>query len=449
MFYRPWEELPSDPEFPSDLGLLGYFVNDEDEIRSIQSPDHYFKFHIDKNSRYNERQRYAMNEAIENLVHARLESHGLEKIRLPLGTPSDKPNVPIFVSSDIKSKSRIILIIGETYQDLGIIAHRILGGRGGVNKGSMVSVVSTLKSQPSSSSDPSPPGFILANTGQFIWHESLKRCCTISGTEGTPMPSAVHAGVKWYVEVGKDRVEGNKDIREHMKTIFETVIPAFLNKDAGLDIIAVGDGADALEKYLDWSETWKRLSDRINCLAILGAYYHLEDLQSTNFREFLREKGRAYATSVEPLGTPLSGPDGNPNTVTFTHNGTPVYSGGESHHVETLLAHALPHLAEWLLEVTITGKKDYRNPNAPILYCDPENEALKMEPDWSKWQNAPSDKQPPADFHEVEPNANVKNDEGGDGGKVTIQDLDDDDCDKDVKELEKTLGMMKTTEHQS
>lgn len=222
-------------------------------------------------------------------MHARLESLGLEKIRLPLGTPSDKPNVPIFVSSDIKSKSRVILVIGETYQDLGIIAHRILGGRGGVNKGSMVSVVETLKSQPSSCSDPSAPGFILANTGQFIWHESLKRCHTISSTHEARMPSAVHAGPKWYVEVGKDRVEGNRDTREHIKTIFENVIPAFLNKEAGIDIVAVGDGADALEKYLDWSETWKKLSDKINCLAILGGYYAIEDLQSTNFREFLRE----------------------------------------------------------------------------------------------------------------------------------------------------------------
>lgn len=297
-------------------------MNETDEIRSIENPDNYFKFHIDKNDRHNERQRFAMNgtcdlrfclpdpsletgihankkpEAIEKVVHSRLESLGLEKIRLPLGASPDEPNVPIFVSADIKTKSRVILIIGETYQDLGIIAHRILGARGGVNKGSMVSVVESLQSQPFSSTDPTAPGFILANTGQLIWHESLKRCHTIHATLGVQMPSAVHAGIKWFVEVGKDRVKGNTTAKEHIKTIFECVVPTLLNPQAGIDIIAVGDGADELEKYLDWSETWKKLADRINCLAILGGYYDAEFMQCQAFREFMREVRRSFDFSI-------------------------------------------------------------------------------------------------------------------------------------------------------
>lgn len=235
------------------------------------------------------------------MVHSRLESLGLEKIRLPLGASPDEPNVPILVSADIKTKSRVILIIGETYQDLGIIAHRILGGRGGVNKGSMVSVVETLQSQPSSSTDPTAPGFILANTGQLIWHESLKRCHTIPGTVGVQMPSAVHAGIKWHVEVGKDRVEGNTTAKEHIKTIFESVVPTLLNPEAGIDIVAIGDGADELEKYLDWSETWKKLADRINCLAILGGYYDSEFMQCQAFREFMREVRRNLEIGIHTI----------------------------------------------------------------------------------------------------------------------------------------------------
>jgi hypothetical protein len=153
----------------------------------------------------------------------------------------------------------------------------------------MISVVETLQSQPSSPTDPSSPGFILANTGQYIWHNALKRCTTIAGSEGAPMPSAVHAGIKWYAEVGKDRVKGNENTREHIKTIFESVVPSFVDKDAAIDIIAVGDGADALEKYLDWSETWKKLTDRVNCVAILGGYHAVDELECDTFREFLRE----------------------------------------------------------------------------------------------------------------------------------------------------------------
>lgn len=223
-------------------------------------------------------------------MHAKLETLGLEKVLLPFGTTSaQEPNVPIFVSADIKSKSRVVIIVGETYQDLGIIAHRVLEGPGGVTKGSMISVVEALQSQPSSPAESSSPGFILANTGQYIWHQALKRCLTIVGAEGAPMPSAVHAGLKWFAEVGRDRVRGSENTREHMKTVFESVVPAFVDEEASLDIIAVGDGADALAKYMDWSETWKKFTGRTNCLAILGGYHDVDDLECASFREFLRE----------------------------------------------------------------------------------------------------------------------------------------------------------------
>lgn len=38
-----------------------YFVNDIDEIRNIDDPNKYFKYFITKNTRWNDRQRFAMN----------------------------------------------------------------------------------------------------------------------------------------------------------------------------------------------------------------------------------------------------------------------------------------------------------------------------------------------------------------------------------------------------
>ena len=78
MFRRNWAGLPKDASFPSDLKGLGfasqilrnrgavancnrYFVNDEDEIRSIENPDWYFKYFLNKNSRINDRQRFEFN----------------------------------------------------------------------------------------------------------------------------------------------------------------------------------------------------------------------------------------------------------------------------------------------------------------------------------------------------------------------------------------------------
>ena len=80
MFRRRWSGLPEDAAFPATMGELGlvcvghlcppllaltraprYFVNDEDEIRSIENPNAYFKYFVNKNQRVNDRQRFCFN----------------------------------------------------------------------------------------------------------------------------------------------------------------------------------------------------------------------------------------------------------------------------------------------------------------------------------------------------------------------------------------------------
>lgn len=46
---------------PADTGLRRYFVNDDDEIRTMADPDYYFKFFLDLNERINARQRFAFS----------------------------------------------------------------------------------------------------------------------------------------------------------------------------------------------------------------------------------------------------------------------------------------------------------------------------------------------------------------------------------------------------
>lgn len=41
--------------------LSRYFINDKDEIRSIENPKAYFKFFLSKNERWNVAQRESMN----------------------------------------------------------------------------------------------------------------------------------------------------------------------------------------------------------------------------------------------------------------------------------------------------------------------------------------------------------------------------------------------------
>ncbi|RYP11306.1 hypothetical protein DL764_000124 [Monosporascus ibericus] len=395
MFRRKWSSLPADPAFPSDLKKLGYFINEDDEVRSIENPDYYFKYFLSRNERYNERQRFAMNQALEEEIHKRLTNLGLKKIPIPLGTPTTTddgttttttaPNIPIFVSADIAQKSRVVLIFGESSQDLGVLAHRVIGGAGGVNKGSMVSIVTSLQQQRSSPTDAATPGIILANTGQLLWCPSAGRALTRHAFDAAPMKSAVHEGQ--LVDEDRNRVPGNRSVAEHVGYVFESVVPAFVDprKEAPIDVVAVGDAAEAVEKYLDGEAVWARWGNRFSCFANVGGYYPMWELKCEGFKQFLRDKARSYLPSLEPLNTVLSGPDGNPHTTTFTTLGSPVFSGGTAHFIELLLVEGGSAVLDFLQEVALSSS-DYRNPEFHVVYRDLRADDQEDE-DWSNWRD--------------------------------------------------------------
>ncbi|RYP48521.1 hypothetical protein DL768_005600 [Monosporascus sp. mg162] len=372
-----------------------YFINEDDEVRSIENPDYYFKYFLSRNERYNERQRFAMNQALEEEIHKRLTNLGLEKIPLPLGTPTTTddgttttttaPNVPIFVSADIAQKSRVVLIFGESYQDLGVLAHRVIGGPGGVDKGSMVSIVASLQQQRSSPTDAAAPGIILANTGQLLWCPSAGRSLTRCAFDAAPMKSAVHEGR--LVDEDRNRVPGNRSVAEHVRYVFESVVPAFVDprKEARIDVVAVGDAAEAVEKYLDGEAVWARWGNHFGCFANVGGYYPTWELKCEGFKQFLRDKARSYVPSLEPLNTVLSGPDGNPHTTAFTALGSPVFSGGTAHFTELLLVEGGSTVLDFLQEVALSSS-DYRNPEFHVAYRDLRADDQEDE-DWSNWRD--------------------------------------------------------------
>ena len=61
MFRRLPSSLPKDSTFPADLTALGYFINDDDQIRMIEKPDEKFLYTINRNERVNEMHKEAMN----------------------------------------------------------------------------------------------------------------------------------------------------------------------------------------------------------------------------------------------------------------------------------------------------------------------------------------------------------------------------------------------------
>ncbi|KAI3529048.1 Arb2 domain-containing protein [Colletotrichum filicis] len=364
-----------------------YFVNDQDEIRNIKEPEYYFKYYLTKNGRVNDRQRFHFNEAIRDIVHGRLEKEGLKKVLLPLGVEPTSPNVSIFTSANLASASRVIVIFGEPSQDLGNLALRVVNGPGGINKGSMVSVVQEINRQRASPYDDGPPGIIIANTGELWWWPEGKKALSPTSAMAVPRKSMVHHG-----RANNPRyhsIPNNKTPEAHIAYVLSEVIPSLLSANARLDIIGIGLGADHATKVLDTPETWSALDHRINTLSLLGSTTSVDELSHQPFKEFLPRRARAYITDEAPALTPVAQPGGNPNTASFTQHGCTVYSSGEVYLVECMLVTSHVLMLDWVQEVALAGP-DYRHPE--VVAVDPH---VPTEEEWAaggfdeQWENMP------------------------------------------------------------
>lgn len=286
----------------ADTGRTSYYVNEIDEIRSIANPKFYFKYFLTKNDRHNDRQRFAFSLAVQDLVHARLAALHLVKIPLPLSVTPDEPHVPIFVSSALRAKKRVVLIFGECDQDFGLLAHRVVGGSGGIDEGSMVSIVRALQSQSKSDAkadaegEKEEKGVVLANTGEtWWWHEGRRPLCYRQST-GVRMRSAAMKG-RW-LDRRANAIPGNADAEEHVRRVFESLMgdggdggggssEYSVGRDAVVEVIGLTDGAVAVEKFLD--ANWARWGKRIGSLALVGGGQGVDGLRDEGFKRFLRE----------------------------------------------------------------------------------------------------------------------------------------------------------------
>ncbi|KAG5923320.1 hypothetical protein E4U42_004993 [Claviceps africana] len=390
MFRRLWTGLPKDAVFASGLEGLGarltarrtrYFINQDDEVRSIENPDNYFKFFVNRNPRVNQRQRFEFDAALRGVIHQRLLDEGLEMRRLPLGAGPDEPHVCILASPDLARSTRVVVLFGEPTHHLGVLAGRVASGPGGINKGSMVSVVRELRGQA-----PSPPAMVIADPAELYWWPEGRRGLTVADSAAIPLPSLVHAGRRYRRD--RNGVPGNGSPAEHVAYMFDVFLRRELGAGARLSVVAVGQSCELVTGFLDDVDNAARWLGNMDGMLLLGTVYPVETLRNDHLRSFLAKRSRAYIISPEPVNTPLAPPTGNPEE-NIPPLGSPSYSSAEPFYTERILISALQPALRYLADV---ASPDYQNDE--IVLAEKPPEPLGLNPDTEDWHAVPEDEKP-------------------------------------------------------
>jgi len=310
-------------------------------------------------------------ESIRKIVSDRLIALDLKKIRLPLGASETEPHVPIFISSDLESKKRIIILFYEDGQDIGIFAHRIIGGKGGINEGSAINIVKYIQSLQINGHD--APGIIIANTGQLRWWRKGKKAITQVSWYALPQKSAVDFPYR-FDEI-KNTIPENRTVAEHVSYIFNHVVSKLADPAAKLDIIGVSAGAVHVSHFLNNELNFDQWGCRINAFASVATYFNADEITNARFGAFMRDRGRVYLVSDEPRDTFLAGLDGYRHISAY---GSPVFSLGEPYYTERLLPRGYKSVVDWIQDVA--EDPEYVNPEF-ARYDDGAEEAGAV-PDW-------------------------------------------------------------------
>lgn len=146
--------------------------------------------------------------------------------------------------------------------------------------------------------DDTAPGLVLANTGELWWWPEGGRGLTPRGAQGAPMRSAVHWGR--FRDGGPNStntVPRNGSPAAHVRCVFEQVLgnPDLVAADAVVQVVAVGDGAAAVQRVLDGG--WARWGARVGCLAMCGGGLDAGSVRDDGFRAFLREVSLYFPAS--------------------------------------------------------------------------------------------------------------------------------------------------------
>lgn len=186
---------------------------------------------------------------------------------------------------ELESKSRVVAIFGEVNKPLGLLAGRVANGHGGINKGSMVSVVKELKAQRSTAEDDTPPGIVLANVAQLYWWPDEKRALTVGGSSWIPLPTLVHSGRRYVKEL--NQIEQHETPEMHIQYLFDEVLAKKVGETAVIDVVSIGMTCELVESFLGQDKNWETWGHRLSSVLLMDTVHEMKELTNTGFKDFL------------------------------------------------------------------------------------------------------------------------------------------------------------------
>jgi hypothetical protein len=82
-------------------------------------------------------------------------------------------------------------------------------------------------------------------------------------------------------------IPGNEGPEQHVKYIFGEVLRSMASEKAMVDVIAIGDSCEIVEKFLDGKEAWGIWGKRLSSLMLLGPVCEADGLTNEQFKDFM------------------------------------------------------------------------------------------------------------------------------------------------------------------
>lgn len=345
MFRLKKAGLPPDPTFPTDLNDLDFTITSDGLVRHLSDPKKEYSFRVSDSDRYNERRKEAINDCVREYVIDQLCHYGVCPLRLPHGLLPlrrellalrddgsyywpPEPHVSILATdhAHMHRCTKVVVIINDSVQDLGIWAWRVATGHDGLYKGSAMGVVKELLpegdrtgSSPFVANDEADPGIIIMNPGQLCYSPSLDTSMSITRWKTRTMDS--ESGLPLTIDETWNKVEGHRLPEDHIKTVWKDVVEEYVNKDAQLFVVGIGRGGDHFVEMLREQfrrepllssacseNAGPRKTTYITALALMYPTVQYSPHDPAPLRTLLHERTRSWVLSSESKNSLVEAP---------------------------------------------------------------------------------------------------------------------------------------------